>query len=58
MRQMSTLVINEFFAQAGRGDDVANLLLEILGQSLEFEGCEIVRIVRDRDDPDHVAGFT
>jgi hypothetical protein len=27
---MSTLVTNEFFAQPGRGDDVANLLIEIL----------------------------
>ncbi len=25
MRQMSTLVTTEFFAQPGRGDDVANL---------------------------------
>jgi hypothetical protein len=31
---MSTLVTNEFFAQPGRGDDVASLLLEILGESL------------------------
>lgn len=31
---MSTLVTTEFFAQPGRGDDVAKLLLEILGESL------------------------
>jgi hypothetical protein len=37
---MSTLVTNEFFARPGRGDDVANLLLEILGESLRHEGCE------------------
>jgi quinol monooxygenase YgiN len=55
---MSTLVTNEFFAQPGRGDDVADLLIEILGESLEFDGCETVRIVRDQDDPDHVAGVT
>ena len=55
---MSTLVTNELFAQPGRGDDVANLLLEILGESLQFDGCETIRIVRDQDDPDHVAGFT
>jgi quinol monooxygenase YgiN len=55
---MSTLVTNEFFAQPGRGDDVANLLLEILGESLQFDGCETIRIVRDQDDPDHVAGVT
>jgi quinol monooxygenase YgiN len=55
---MSTLVTNELFAQPGRGDDVANLLLEILGESLQYEGCETIRIVRDQDDPDHVAGFT
>jgi quinol monooxygenase YgiN len=55
---MSTLVTNEFFAQPGRGDDVANLLLEILGESLQFDGCETVRIVRDQDDADHVAGVT
>ncbi len=55
---MSTLVTNEFFSQPGRGDEVANLLLEILGESLEFAGCEAIRIVRDQDDPDHVAGVT
>src|SRR5258708_25242096 len=55
---MSTLVTNEFFAQAGHGDDVATLLLEILGESLQFDGCETIRIVRDQDDPDHVAGVT
>ena len=55
---MSTLVTNEFFSQPGRGDDVANLLLAILGESLEFDGCETIRIVRDQDDPDHVAGIT
>jgi quinol monooxygenase YgiN len=55
---MSTLVTNEFYAQPERGDDVANLLIEILGESLEFEGCEIIRIARNQDDPDHVAGVT
>jgi len=55
---MSTLVTNELFAQPGRGDDVANLLLEILGESLRHDGCETIRIVRDQDDPDHVAGVT
>jgi quinol monooxygenase YgiN len=55
---MSTLVTNEFFARPGRVDDVANLLIEILGESLQWEGCETIRIVRDQDDPDHVAGVT
>jgi quinol monooxygenase YgiN len=55
---MSTLVTNELFAQPGRGDDVANLLLEILGESLLHDGCETIRILRDQDDPDHVTGLT
>jgi quinol monooxygenase YgiN len=55
---MSTLVTNEFFALPGRGDDVASLLIEILGESLQHDGCETIRIVRDQDDPDHVAGVT
>jgi quinol monooxygenase YgiN len=55
---MSTHVVNEFFAQPGRGEDVANLLIEILGESLQWEGCEAIRIVRDQDNRDHVAGFT
>ena len=55
---MSALVTAEFFAQPGRGDDVAKLLLDILGESLEFEGCEQIRILRDQGDPDHVAGLT
>lgn len=55
---MSTLVIAEFFVQPGRGDDVANLLLDILGESLEHEGCEDIRILRDQDDADHIAGLT
>ena len=38
---MSTLVTTEFFAQPGRGEDVANLLIEILGESLQHDGCEI-----------------
>jgi hypothetical protein len=48
---MSTLATTEFFAQRGRGDHVANLLIEILGESLQWDGCETIRIVRDQDDP-------
>src|SRR5690349_3590701 len=55
---MSTLVTNELFAQPGRGGDVAILLLEILGESLQHDGCETIRILRDQDDPDHVTGLT
>jgi len=55
---MSTLVTNEFFARPGRGHDISNLLIEILGESLQWEGCETIRIVRDQKDPDHVAGVT
>lgn len=54
---MSTTVLTELFARPGRGDDVAGLLLEILGESLEHNGCEAIRIIRDQDDPDHVAGL-
>ncbi|GAB2539622.1 putative quinol monooxygenase [Nocardia heshunensis] len=55
---MSALVIAELFAQPDRGDDVANLLLEILGESSKHEGCEEIRILRDQADPDHVVGLT
>jgi quinol monooxygenase YgiN len=55
---MSTHVVTDFHAQPGRGADVEQLLIEILGDSLQREGCEAIRIVRDQDDPDHVAGFT
>jgi quinol monooxygenase YgiN len=55
---MSTLVTTQFFAKPGRGGDVADLLIKILGESLEHDGCETIRIVRDQDDPDHVAGIT
>jgi quinol monooxygenase YgiN len=55
---MSTVVTNELFAKPGRGDDVANLLLEILGESLQHAGCETIRILRDQDDPEHVTGLT
>ena len=55
---MSTLVTTEFFAQPGRGDDVVDSLIEILGESLKHDGCETIRIVQDQDDPDHVAGVT
>ena len=55
---MSTHVVTEFHAQPGRGDDVAALLLEILGESLQHDGCETITIARDQDDADHVAGFT
>jgi heme-degrading monooxygenase HmoA len=30
----------------------------MLGESLQWEGRETIRIVRDQDDPDHVAGVT
>jgi hypothetical protein len=43
---VSTHVVNELFPQPGRGDDVANPLIEILGESLEWEGCEAIRIGR------------
>ncbi|WP_326948878.1 antibiotic biosynthesis monooxygenase [Amycolatopsis sp. NBC_01307] len=55
---MSTTVLTELFARPGRGDDVAALLLEILRESLAHQGCETIRIIRDQDDPDHVAGLT
>ncbi|MBU3064351.1 antibiotic biosynthesis monooxygenase [Nocardia sp. NEAU-G5] len=55
---MSTTVVTELFAQPGRGDDVAELLLQILGESLEHNGCEDIRILRDQDDADHVGGLT
>jgi quinol monooxygenase YgiN len=55
---MGTTVVAELFAQPGRGDDVAKFLLEILGESLEHEGCEDIRILRDQDDTDHVGGLT
>src|SRR5258708_33269750 len=58
MRRMSTIVTTEFLAQPGGGDAVANLLIEILRESLQHDGCEVIRIVRDQDDPDHVAGVT
>ena len=45
---MSTLVTNEFFAQLGHGDDDGNLLIEILGESLQHDGCEFIRIVAIR----------
>jgi len=30
-----------------------SLMIEILGQRLHFEGCEIIRIMRDENDSDH-----
>ena len=55
---MSALVTAELFAQPGRGDDVAQLLLDILGESLKHEGCEEIRILRNQNDADHVTGLT
>lgn len=55
---MGTLVITEFFAKPGRGGDVADLLIKILGESLQHDGCETIRIITDQDDPDHIAGAT
>jgi hypothetical protein len=43
---------------ARRGDDAATLLLEILGESLQHDGCETIRILSDQDDPDHITGLT
>ena len=45
---MSTLVTNELFAQPGRGDDVASLLLEILGESLQPGGSRKTNLGRGR----------
>ena len=56
---MSTHVVTELNAKPGpRGRCSQRLLVEILGESLEHEGCEAIRIARDQDNPDHVAGFT
>ncbi|MFF2081577.1 putative quinol monooxygenase [Kitasatospora sp. NPDC058162] len=55
---MSTLVTAELFARPGRGDDVAQLLLDVLGESLQHQGCEEIRILRDQNDADHVTGLT
>jgi hypothetical protein len=50
---MGTTVTTEFFAKPGQGADVADLLLKILGESLEHKGCETIRIVRRTN-----AGYT
>jgi quinol monooxygenase YgiN len=55
---LSAIVITHFFAQPGRGGDVERLLLEILGDSLKYDGCETIIIIQDQDSPDHVAGVT
>jgi quinol monooxygenase YgiN len=55
---LSTVVITQFFARPGRGGDVERLLLEILGDSLKYEGGQTISIIRDQDSPDHVAGVT
>ncbi|GAB7068421.1 antibiotic biosynthesis monooxygenase [Mycobacterium hodleri] len=55
---MSTVVITELLAEPGRGTDVADLLLDLLGETLKHDGCENIRVIRDQDDPDHVAGLT
>jgi hypothetical protein len=55
---MSTKVIAEFFGQSGHGDAVAKLLLDVMGESLTFEGCEDIRILHDQNEPDHVTGLT
>jgi quinol monooxygenase YgiN len=55
---MSTHVVTQLHARPGRGDDVGSLLLEILGESLEHDGCEAIRITRDQENPDHVVAFT
>jgi hypothetical protein len=47
---MSTHVVTEFHAMPGRGGDVEKLLLEILGESLEHEGCKAIRILRDQNE--------
>jgi quinol monooxygenase YgiN len=55
---MSTVVITELLAKPGRGTDVADLLLNLLGETLTHDGCENICVIRDQDDPDHVAGLT
>ena len=55
---MSTLVTNELFAQPGRGTMSPACCWRSSGESLQHDGCETIRIVRDQDDPDHVTGFT
>ena len=32
--------------------------LDVLGDSLEHEGCETISILRDQDSPDHMVGLT
>jgi len=55
---MSTLVATQLYAKPGHGDAVVELLLAILGDSLQHEGCQSIRISRDQDNVDHVVGFT
>jgi hypothetical protein len=55
---MSTLVTARFFARPGCGDEAAGPLLEILGESLKYDGCETIRTLGDQDDADHVTGLT
>ena len=47
-----------FTPSPAAGTTLRSLILEILGESLEHEGCEVIRILRDQDNADHVAGFT
>jgi quinol monooxygenase YgiN len=46
------------FRLVGRVPGAAQVVLpDILNESLEHDGCETIRTLRDQDDPDHVTGL-
>lgn len=51
---MSVSVIVQFNCNAGTGADFVKLLGESLGDTRAFEGCELVEVYTDAENPDRV----
>ncbi len=51
---MSTLVLFEAEALAGRGEELVALFEEVLPDTRAYEGCEGVTVHRDQDHPDRL----
>jgi quinol monooxygenase YgiN len=51
---MTTLMINDFEARAGKRDELVALLENAQADTRRYEGCSAIEIQVDQDDPDRL----
>ena len=51
---MSIGIVAEWTARPGKGEEVVEIVRDVITGTLDFDGCEEVRMLRDPLDPDRL----